>query len=160
MPDVKSFEVFLAETAAARPEQYAEALADGARRAGVALETARAEFERMKAHVLSFYEGVRPVNSYVNASGQTIDCVPFEQQPSVRAARAAGHQITRPVSPPAPSPLEGEGHRGGTTARRPVCPEGAVPMVRLTLDQLVRCGTLDNFFRKTPPGPNKATPVK
>jgi hypothetical protein len=152
MADVIPFEVFLTETARARPEQYAEALAAGSRHSRVTPEVSRAEFERMKAYLLSYYQGVQPVGSFVNPSGQTIDCVPFEQQPSVRAAIAAGHQVAGTV--PSPSLPGGKAASGrGGIARPPLCPEGAVPLVRLTLDQLVRFGTLENFFHKLPPGP-------
>lgn len=146
------FDVFLAETAAARPEQYEAALAEGARLAAITPEEARAEFERMKAYILSYYRGVRPVGSFLDRAGQTFDCVPFDQQPTVRAARAAGHPVARHGHAPAALPPEASHRRQPLSAAPPAprCPEGTVPLPRLTLDRLARLGTLDNFFRKIP----------
>src|SRR5262245_29180170 len=99
MSDLVPFETFLAETAAARPEQYNEALAAGARQAGVEPETARAEFERMKDHILAYYQGVRPVRSFAGPGGETVDCIPFEQQPAARAEVAAGRRLAQTAPP-------------------------------------------------------------
>jgi hypothetical protein len=67
-----------------------------------------------------------------------------------------------PPSRPAgavPHPPAGGGHHGAQSegARASAdggsaCPEGTVPIPRLTLDRLVHLGTLDNFFRKFPAG--------
>jgi hypothetical protein len=153
MATLTPFDVFLTETAAATPEQYAEALVAGAQHAGISLKDAEAEFEKMKAHVLSYYEGVHPVGIFEDALGQIIDCVPFEQQPAVRSARAKGLSVAV-AAPPHPSGVAGRmQHEKGTNAPAPLCPKGAVPIVRLTLERLVRYGTLANFFRKSPPVP-------
>ena len=141
MPEIVPFDRFIAAVAEARPEQYADDLEAGARAAGVTLETARAEFERMKKYLLSHYEGVHPVGSFLDSNGQTIDCVPFEQQPTVRAAIKRGIKVPRPAPRPLPA-----------SAPKPVCPEGTVPMLRITLQQLARHGTLDHFFHKLPGG--------
>jgi hypothetical protein len=145
MPDVEPFEEFLARTRAARPEQYS---------------IAASEFEKMKEYILDSYRGVHPVSSFVNEAGQVIDCIPFEQQPSVRAAIEAGQKVIR--TPPPPSRLgraEGQppaptGQRGHPTQQSQnhggTCPPGAVPMPRLTLERLVRFGELKNFFKKGP----------
>jgi hypothetical protein len=153
MSAIVPFKKFLEETAAARPEQYADALEAAARQVGITPEAARAEFERMKAHILSYYEGVEPVGSFQDRNGQTIDCVPFEQQPAVRAALAEGRPVARKA--PRPPGVAGEpAHHLHVREARPhlLCPEGAVPIVRLTLDRLIRAGTLDNYFRKIPIG--------
>jgi hypothetical protein len=147
------FDVFLAETAAARPEQFAAALQAAARQAGVSPEVARAEFERMKEHILSYYQEVQPVGSFLDADGQTIDCVPFEQQPSVRTAIAEGHAVAR-TAPPPPRLAGKHSHGPRPQPAMPlICPDGAVPIVRLTLERLLRFGTLDNYFHKTPTTP-------
>jgi hypothetical protein len=142
MPDVEPFEEFLARTRAARPEQYS---------------VEAAEFEKMKAYILESYRGVHPVSSFLNEAGQVIDCIPFEQQPSVRAALDAGQKVVR--TPPPPSRLRRSakqlpaesGSRAQPADHEGVCPSGTVPMPRLTLEQLVRFGELKNFFKKGPP---------
>jgi hypothetical protein len=150
MSAIVPFDEFLAETAAARPEDYAGALAEGARQAGVAAEVARAEFERMKAYILAHYEGVEPVGSYLDANGQTVDCVPFDQQPTVREARRRGIAVARwaPEPPGLPDRPSHGPHPASVAAPEPRCPEGAVPTLRVTLDRLARLGTLDNYFHK------------
>jgi hypothetical protein len=142
MADVEPFDKFLARTAAARPEDYLEAL----RAAGESAPAdAAAEFERMKAYVLGYYEGVRPVRSYLDSLGRPWDCVPFEQQPSVRAAHAAGLKV-----PAAPPHAAARSDSGGVHPPAP-CPKGSVPILRVTLEHLVQFGTLDNYFQKGPP---------
>ena len=167
MPPIEPFDQFLARTAAARPEDFADDMRTAAASCGLSSEGAVAEFERMKAHILRYYEGVRPVCSCLDAAGQVVDCVPFEQQPAVRAAAAAGHP--QPVPPRSPRPTStapavalGPDAAPPLATRAPdtnechaLCPDGTVPLLRLTLERLVRLGTLDNFFRKVPPGTHK-----
>jgi hypothetical protein len=149
------FDQFLAAIIVAKPEDFADALGFGAAFAGVTPEIAHSEFDRMKAYLLSHYEGVHPVGSYLDEMGQTVDCVPFEQQPTVRAAVKRGILVARTgPSPPQLSdqpddPPNGP-HPKSITPPKRHCPEGTVPLVRITLDRLVRLGTLDNFFRKIP----------
>jgi hypothetical protein len=149
MPEVEPFDHFLTRIRSARPAQYREALSAAA---GLPPHEADAEFEKMKAWLLSHYQGVHPLRSYLNQAGQTIDCVPFEQQPAVQAARRAGQRL-----PAAPPPRTGTAqHRAGadtparTMREEEPCPDACVPMVRITLERLVQLGTLDNFFRKSP----------
>ena len=156
MGPVEPFETFLARTAADRPEQYAEALRDGARRAGISAEQAVVEFERMKAHILHYYDGMHPVGSYPDAAGNPVDCVPFEQQPAFRAAAKTGHG-TIPTPPPprsvptrAPSLSSPRAESVAGPAGTPVCPPHTVPLPRVTLERLIFLGTLDNHFRKEP----------
>jgi hypothetical protein len=174
MDQVEPFAEFLARTANARPEQYSEAIRAAAERHGLSPERARAEFERMKSYILSYYEGVTPVRSFLNTAGQPVDCVPFEQQRTVRAARAAGYPTE--VSPPTPvmiqgislprnaaplsAPVSGNSLPPGATRssappspssspQPPQIPPGTVPLLRITLDRLVPLGTLDRFFHKS-----------
>jgi hypothetical protein len=163
MSDSEPFEEFLRRTREARPEDYADAVRAGAEFAGRAPQAVAAEFERMKQYILDTYEGVHPVGSFLGPSGQVIDCVPFDQQPSVRAARAAGLEVTRRPSPPvlpqwqqsqAPPRHDHPGAAAAAEVGGPShafrCPEGNVPLMRITLEHLLRLGSLDNFFHKSP----------
>jgi hypothetical protein len=58
------------------------------------------EFERMRRHVLSLYEGVQVTHSFVY-NLQYVDCVPVLQQPS---ARHLGLKAVPHLQPPAPPP--------------------------------------------------------
>jgi hypothetical protein len=150
MSTAEPFDVFLARTAAARLEEYAEVF----HRRGVPPGEAAAEFERMKAYILRYYEGVLPLHSFLDANNTPVDCIPWEQQPTVRAARAAGLELP---DPPAASrtdaPNSGVGHS------RPLCPGDAVPLARLTLDRMVQSGGFTDYFRKQPyPSPQGSGP--
>jgi hypothetical protein len=150
MPEPELFTDFIARTATAQPEQYAEACRAAAARWGMSVERVAAEFARMKAHVLSHYVGVQPNHSFVNAAGQTVDCIPFEQQPAVRAARRAG----LPVMPRAATATPAEDASPVPQSRpEAICDADSVPLLRLTLEHLISLGTLDNYFRKTPGPP-------
>jgi hypothetical protein len=160
MKTIEPFETFIARTTSAIPDQYAVALQAVASRAGISSDDAHVEFERMKAYILKYYEGVQPHCSYLDESSNVIDCVPFEQQPAYRAALKSGHgDITPPphaqkstvkpvfsVGEQAQSPERAATGSGRCT----VCPPNTVPLPRVTLEQLIPFGTLDNYFRKEP----------
>lgn len=117
-----------------------------------------AEFQRMRQHVLSLYEGVDVPHSFV-MDGQYFDCVPVAQQPSVRALGrdklvlepplpAESEAPTRSAARRLPSPLTlGLVDSFGNAIH---CDEGTIPMRRVTLEEMSRFGTLQGFFRKTP----------
>ncbi|HEX4750138.1 MAG TPA: neprosin family prolyl endopeptidase [Bryobacteraceae bacterium] len=115
-------------------------------------------FNDMKAHLTQLYTGVQPQHSFVDSNGSVFDCIPIEQQPALRGATPAA-----PVDMPMPErtirlPLDvkrptdilpplraGEKDQYGNEM---VCPEGTIPMRRITLEELTRFETLQNFFRK------------
>lgn len=116
-----------------------------------------AEFERMRAHLLSLHEGVEARHSYVDASGQVFDCVPVNQQPSLRGTVG---KLPEPPSlqdvagassrPPPPGtsqvpPVAGRVDRHGNAMD---CPAGCIPVRRVTLDEMVRFRTLEEFRSK------------
>ena len=92
---MQSFAAFLARTKNAQPEQYAEALQAAAKYWGLSTERVFEEFRRMKNYIIQGYETypIQPVSSYLNDDGLPVDCVPFDQQPTVQAAREAGYPI-------------------------------------------------------------------
>jgi len=124
-------------------------------------------FSAMKAHVVDLYEGVEAKHSFVDESGAIFDCVPVEQQPSLRgskesvpappdlpplesgaAAQPKGAEQDERTDLPAISPLDpGRTDWHGNVMS---CPEGTIPMRRVTLDTLTRFETLDDFKRKGP----------
>jgi hypothetical protein len=148
MKYVEPFTDFLARTTAAQAEQFVDAIRAAAERWGLSAKQVAADFERMKAHILRYYGGVAPVHSFLDNASRPVDCVPFEQQPTVRAARAAG----LPVVVAAPKPACFAGARPSKPSTESVhpslCPVGTVPLLRVTLERMIACGTLENFFRK------------
>jgi hypothetical protein len=115
----------------------------------------RAAFREMQDHIDKLYDGVTVVQSYEDIGGQVIDCIPIEQQPGLRNARSpmptppdlSGKRTSQhdPISRAVPAPTL---DRHGNVRS---CPQGTIPMRRITLDELVRFENLDSFFRKYPP---------
>ena len=123
------------------------------------------EFAKMRNYLQEHYKDVRSEHTFLDAEGNHIDCIPFEQQATVRAAKKAGH----PAPKAAPQPAKREpAHRdasafGPESFRMPPplrrglvdvlgnpmsCPEDCVPIRRVTLSQLAQLGKLGHFFRK------------
>lgn len=167
MDEVEPFSDFFARTAKARPEEerYAEAIRAAAKRHGLSLERVTSEFQRMKDFILDHYRGVTPVGRPIGVDGQTFDCVPFDQQAAVRAARAAGLAIDASLAQgavePSGVPVSGifpPGAPRSTAApsapknpHPPQCPAGTVPLLRITLESMIPFGTLERYFYKAGP---------
>ena len=123
-------------------------------------------FAEMKAHILKLYDKTEAPHSFEDESGAIYDCIPIEQQPALK-----GTHESVPKAPDAPSAVpEGSPASGGPKEERedrliasPLgphqkdrhgnvmhCPPGTIPMRRVTLEDLSRFGTLQDFFRKGP----------
>lgn len=186
MPDSISFNEFVDRTASAKVEHHRETIAAALHR-GAAMrgnfltapvptaavahdDTIEAEFAKMKAHVMNLYKDVGNMaaqHTFLDDGGNFIDCVPFDQQPTYRAAKRAGYALPGA----APSPAKhgtGAGGSGGFGPLVPamlphlrrglvdalgkpmICPEGRVPLRRVTIAQMARLGNFERFFRKYP----------
>ena len=168
MPDpigISSLRAFLDSLQSASHGEYAARAASR-----VAHEEA---FNEMKAHILQLYDGVAAPHSFTDESGAIFDCIPVEQQP---ALRDSGQRVlTAPDLPPLAAEPDGPvqtAATGGQPDQRndsligsPLrrgredfygnamqCPEGTIPMRRVTLETLTRFETLQDFFRKGPRG--------
>lgn len=138
--------------------QASEAIA-----ASAAKVTSRAAVEQMRQHLQSLYNGVSVSHSFVLGS-QTVDCVPVNQQPAVRALgiKKIAETPEAPVVPAANSeskskvlPLNAqvpEGQTADAFGNSLTCEAGTVPMRRVTLDELSRFPTLRDYFQKGPDG--------
>ena len=120
-------------------------------------------FADMRAHILRLYEGVEVVNSFVDENGSVFDCVPVEQQPSLRGA--AGAVPSAPDLPPMNAPASAAEERRDAQVPPQMaenkndqfgnvmyCPPGTIPMRRVTLEDLTRFEDMRSFFRKAPGG--------
>src|SRR5262245_13076639 len=126
----------------------------------------------MKAHILKLYEKTEAPHSFMDESGAIFDCIPIEQQPALKGSKES---VPKPPDAPgyeAPtvgaqdekkdivvgSPLgPDKKDRHGNVMQ---CPSGTIPMRRVTLEDLSRFETLQDFFRKGPRGagrPPRAT---
>jgi hypothetical protein len=117
-----------------------------------------AEFEKMRSHLLSLYEGIKVTHSFFLSDGQIIDCIPTEQQPSLRRSGSgpaappvlpAAQGSARGTSPPAQQvePQLCAGRRD-ELGNEQCCPNGTIPMRRITLDEMSRFEKLTDFFQK------------
>ncbi len=131
---------------------------------------ARQEFERMRAYLSEHYRNTSVVHSFVDEGGRIVDCIPFDQQPTVQAVRRKGIDVLRTAPPPLPNnrPVRMEIGPAENPRNRPIvpplakglrdaegnlraAPAGTAPVVRITLERLATHGRLDDFFRKGPP---------
>jgi hypothetical protein len=119
------------------------------------------EFSSMQEHVNRLYSGVEVVHSFEDPAGQIFDCIPIEQQPSLRGSSEAIPnppdlrpvlQGNRPVpgTPAAAAPLEtAPRDRHGNAMQ---APPGTIPIRRVTLQELTRFRTMADYFHKSPEG--------
>jgi hypothetical protein len=161
---IPSLRSFVDSVGSAAHEEYAPGV-----RSRVAHEDA---FSEMKSHILGLYENVDAAHSFMDETGAVFDCIPIEQQPALRGSKEAV-----PKAPDLPS-LEGAADAADAKTDRgeqdewrdrstgsPLrsdrkdwygnvmkCPEGTVPVRRITLEDLTRFPTLRAFMRKGPGG--------
>jgi hypothetical protein len=147
------FDQFMRGLTAARAQQFV-----GQPQAVVA---GPAAFEEMRQHALRLYGGVHVRHSYVYET-QYFDCVPINEQPSVRLLGLTNVPMSAP--PPAMPP----GYAANASAQHATqfdpdqqvdafgnstqCETGTIPMRRVTLQEMTRFGTLRQFFQKGPNG--------
>jgi hypothetical protein len=129
--------------------------------------TNEAAFREMQDHIAKHYEGVDAEYSFEDAAGHVFDCIPVEQQPSLRGqtGRLPSPPDLRPVlegSPPQPGVIGPEPPQGGAQRDRHgnlmQAPPGTIPMRRITLDELVRFRNLREFRQKIP-GSGRSRPM-
>ena len=110
------------------------------------------EFEVMRSYLETYYAGITPTKSFP-VGEQVVDCVPVMEQPALR------HATTVATPPPddidgktPPGVIEAGPNARGTGAPGDAsrCARGAIPLRRLTLEELARFRTLGDFFRKQP----------
>jgi len=160
MPDPKgitSFKQFLDHV---NSSKHADFL--GKATSKVAREDAFAE---MRAHIQKLYEKTEAPHSFVDENGSIFDCIPIEQQPSLKGAHApipkapdlphaapaaAGATAYDQKDQPVPAQLGPDKHdKYGNVMQ---CPAGTIPVRRVTLDDMSRFENLRGFLRKTPTG--------
>jgi hypothetical protein len=122
-------------------------------------------FAEMRAHILKLYEKTEAPHSFVDENGSIFDCIPMEQQPSLKGAHApipkapdlppaapaaAGATAYDQKDQPVPAQLGPDKHdKYGNVMQ---CPAGTIPVRRVTLDDMSRFENLRGFLRKTPTG--------
>jgi hypothetical protein len=151
------FRDFVRMLEAATPDEYSA-------RADSRLEDPSA-FEEFRKYLIDRYSGVDVPHSFLDDAGRVIDCIPIEQQP---ALKGTDNKILKPPTLPELPVAPGKSPPGEATAQSPLphlspdrrdrygnqmyCPAGTIPVLRTTLDTLVRFRNLRDFFRKAPDG--------
>jgi hypothetical protein len=122
-----SFDEFIQQVKRADPKDFLN-------KPGVAVKDA-AVFNQMRDYILKLYNGVHVQHSY-RAAEQAVDCVPVNEQPSLRAQGG-----NKAAPPPSDEKLPSQ-----------ACSEGTIPMRRITLEEVTRFRTLDDYLHKAPHG--------
>jgi Neprosin len=154
--NIPSLDEYLNRVASAQHHEMAAA-------PGAAMIAGADAFAAMRDHVLSLYEGVHSVHAFEDHNGSIFDCIPVQEQPSLR-----GKQPMSPVDLPgvpqrdaqkaeapgkaAPlhAPLRaGQPDRHGNERH---CPEGHIPMRRVRLEEMARFADMRRFLQKSPDG--------
>jgi hypothetical protein len=154
MASVEDFTTFLQHVREASPDDYIDALHMSAQRHELSDERMRSEFQKMQEHILHYYEGVQPVGSFLTPAGEAVDCVPVAQQPTARAAKAAGIALAGVAPAPTPSAhsiRQAPIHHSAPEVHKHLCPLGNIPLPRITLERMIQYGTLDRYFQKVSP---------
>jgi hypothetical protein len=128
-----------------------------------------ADFEEMRQHLIRIYGGLKVAHSFV-LEADTYDCIPINQQPSVRLqgitkiadAPPAGTASAEAPKPGARTAQIAESHPA-TLARQVAediqkdkfgnsthCEANTIPIRRVSLDEMSRFSTLREFFNKGP----------
>jgi hypothetical protein len=122
------------------------------------------ELARMRRYLDERYASEDVVHRFRSALGEDIDCVRMEAQPGLRRAGMERHILQKaPSTLPQGEPVDTFGAKGlnprqgltnevDATGAVQHCPEGAIPVLRVSLEQLQRFSSLDDFFRKAPAG--------
>ena len=117
-------------------------------------------FDEMRQHLLRMYDSIHVGHSYVLDS-QYFDCVPINEQPSVRLLGLRNVE----TAPPSLPQLSGGAAGRGPDASKPAtqiapdqkvdrfgnsipCERGTIPLRRITLEEMTRFMNLRDFFRK------------
>ena len=143
-PQLIPFDAFYRSISAAQTAAYV----------GPNLAASVSAFNEMRGHVLGLYQGVSVKHSFL-VDEATYDCVPVAQQPSVRLAHLAS--VATPPSLPGATSKPGAGASSQILAGQKDslgnaigCASGDIPMRRVTMEDVSRAGTLQNFFQKGP----------
>jgi hypothetical protein len=156
------FRSFIANTTTADSAQYLASSTSHVKDA--------ASLEQMRQHILTMYQGVEVNHSFLLHS-QYFDCVPVEQQPSVRLLGLKNIASVPPQSV-APDKRPGDDRMSGKSAAAASqlgpddqfdpfgnsvqCEAHTIPMRRITLEEMSHFKTLQQFFEKGPNGAGRA----
>jgi hypothetical protein len=186
MADFLSLNEFMDRTSSAKIDEHIETIKAGISRSYAARTMApmsmmehskavkrfksgelEAEFSQMKTFVLKRYEKAKATHTFLDAGGNFVDCIGFEQQQTLVTARAKGHKVLKRCPEPSIIEVKQAKPKRGLRKVEPItpplssgafdafgnaimCPEGTIPLRRITISQMARHGRFVRFFEKSP----------
>jgi len=118
---------------------------------------------RIQAYLDARYTAKDVRHTFESQSGQTIDCIDFFAQPGVKAMAARGTPIKEIPKPP-PLPADMPSATGvpdyafnaapDRQGRSRACSQNSVPMLRISVQDILAAGGLDAFERRQNPALN------
>ncbi len=125
---------------------------------------AEEHYQAIQDHVVGLYDQARCVGSFVAEDGQVVDCLAMETQPGVTLD---DQRSVLQVVPPPFVTADGEDRHLGDVRDVPpmavaeestrdalgnprICPPGAIPMRRVTVEEITQRGGLRAFQEKAP----------
>jgi hypothetical protein len=123
---------------------------------GDGVRATAAEQARMQAYIDAHVDP-RFVRATLHQGDTAFDCVDFDRQPGCRDT-PCGTPPAPPAPPPPPPGVTGAPPPGSpATSTLEACPQGTVPVRRLTLREMARFDTLEDYLRGNK-GPPPAAP--
>lgn len=126
----------------------------------IGMKTDPIEFEKMRQYLLERNEGMVVQHSYVDEGGVIWDCVPFKEHPAVKkwgqeiketvVSTRENMDIKRSGEPVITAQIIPNQKDKDIFGNSTQCPEGMVPIHRITLSTLTNFRTLNDFWTKGP----------
>ncbi len=154
-----SFNSFIGSTKSASMKDFSNVR-------GVRVENESALAE-MKNHILLLYQGITPTHTFLGRDNQFVDCVPIEQQPGLRNPDFRPISLVREAPIVSVEPLSEKAEKADLLSkeRRPAditlkpgikdrfekemyCETNTIPLRRITLEEMTRFRTLEDFLGK------------
>lgn len=127
-------------------------------------------FEEMRNYLIAHYANIEVPKSFEDHNGQIWDCIPVEQQPSLKRSGKP------PAKAPAPPAIKSTDSKPPAQLSRSFlseqkqdkqgnqlsCPPGHIPVRRVVMDELIQFKNLNDFRNKTPrqKGPASISPLE
>ncbi len=103
------------------------------------LQKNQAAFDEIRKYFSNSYGGVKPSKSLAY-NGETYDCIPIDQQPTLRTG-----EVKLDTPPDASNPAPAAPIFGANDA---TCSPGEIPRKRISINEIAQFGSLANFLAK------------
>jgi hypothetical protein len=130
------------------------------------------ETDRAQSYLNSRYTSADVRHSFTTMAGQTVDCIDYLAQPAAKLLAARGTPLTEiprtPPPPPARAKPRSRDPAFGSLSTQPLdengqtraCPKGTVPIVRISLDEILGAGGLDAYQARKRSRPSPVHPPR